>query len=180
MAKKKVIVACGGAVATSTITANKVVELAKENGIDIEICQIRISEIASNLDSNTVLIVSTSRVKRDYGVPLISGMPFISGVKLEETKAAILKVLKERSDRYRELKTASVQAMRNRAGTRRGQRMRQMPDQDRRINMFNAAAFVINYVIDMGASIMFPIVIAIISIAIGIKVGKAVRSGLMM
>ena len=95
MAKKKVIVACGGAVATSTITANKVVELVKENGIDIEICQIRISEIASNLDSNTVLIVSTSRVKRDYGVPLISGMPFISGVKLEETKAAILKVLKE-------------------------------------------------------------------------------------
>ena len=70
--------------------------------------------------------------------------------------------------------------MRNRAGTRRGQRMRQMPDQDRRINMFNAAAYVINYVIDMGASIMFPIVIAIISIAIGIKVGKAVRSGLMM
>ena len=95
MAKKKVIVACGGAVATSTIAANKVVELAKENGIDIEICQIWISEIASNLDSNTVLIVSTSRVKRDYGVPLISGMPFISGVKLEETKAASLKVLKE-------------------------------------------------------------------------------------
>lgn len=46
--------------------------------------------------------------------------------------------------------------------------------------MLNAAAFVINYVIDMGASVMLPIVIAIISIAIGIKVGKAVRSGLMI
>lgn len=46
--KKKIIVACGGAVATSTIAANKVVELCKENGIDVEICQIRISEIASN------------------------------------------------------------------------------------------------------------------------------------
>ena len=31
--KKKVIVACGGAVATSTIAANKVVELGKKNGI---------------------------------------------------------------------------------------------------------------------------------------------------
>lgn len=93
--KKKVIVACGGAVATSTIAANKVMELAKENGIDIEICQVRISEIASNLDDNTVLIVPTSRVKRDYGVPLISGMPFISGMKLEQTKEAILKVLRE-------------------------------------------------------------------------------------
>ena len=29
--KKKVIVACGGAVATSTIAANAIVELAKEN-----------------------------------------------------------------------------------------------------------------------------------------------------
>lgn len=90
--KKKVIVACGGAVATSTIAANKVVELCKRNGIDVEICQIRISEIESNL-SGAVLIVPTSKVKRDYGIPVITGMPFISGVGVEKTEAAILKVL---------------------------------------------------------------------------------------
>jgi len=39
---------------------------------------------------------------------------------------------------------------------------------------------VINYIIDMGASVMLPIVIAIISICIGVKVGKAIRSGLMI
>ena len=89
---KKVIVACGGAVATSTIAANKVVELAKDNGIDVEICQCRISEIESNLDG-TSLIVTTSRVKRDYGIPLIAGMPFISGVGVEKTEKAILDVL---------------------------------------------------------------------------------------
>lgn len=38
----------------------------------------------------------------------------------------------------------------------------------------------IQYIIDMGASVMLPIVIAIISICIGIKVGKAIRSGLMI
>lgn len=90
--KKKVIVACGGVVATSTIAANKVVELCKKNGIDVEICQIRISEIESNL-SGAVLIVPTSKVKRDYGIPVITGMPFISGVGVEKTEAAILKVL---------------------------------------------------------------------------------------
>lgn len=42
------------------------------------------------------------------------------------------------------------------------------------------AAFVINYIIDMGASVMLPIIIAILSIIIGIKVGKAIRSGLMI
>ena len=57
--KKKVIVACGGAVATSTIAANAIVELAKENNIDIEIAQVRISEIASNLPAD--LIVTTSK-----------------------------------------------------------------------------------------------------------------------
>ena len=82
--KKKVIIACGGAVATSTIAAN-------ENNIDIEIAQVRISEIASNLPAD--LIVTTSKVKRDFGVPLITGMPFVSGLGVDKTKAKILEVL---------------------------------------------------------------------------------------
>lgn len=90
--KKKVIVACGGAVATSTIAANKIIELGKQNGIDIEIAQVRISEIESNLDG-ACLIVTTSKVKRDYGIPLITGMPFISGVGVEKTEKSILEVL---------------------------------------------------------------------------------------
>ena len=89
---KKVIVACGGAVATSTIAANAVKDLADKNGIAIEICQCRISEIPSNLDG-ACLIVPTSRVKRDFGVPCITGMPFISGVGVEKTEKAILDVL---------------------------------------------------------------------------------------
>ncbi|MDJ1122541.1 PTS galactitol transporter subunit IIB [Olsenella sp. YH-ols2217] len=89
---KKVIVACGGAVATSTIAANKVQELGKANGIPIEICQCRISEIPSNLDE-AVLIVTTGKCKRDFGVPLVTGMPFISGVGVEKTERAILDVL---------------------------------------------------------------------------------------
>jgi PTS system galactitol-specific IIB component len=89
--KKRVIVACGGAVATSTVAANAIVKLGKANNLDIEIAQCRISEIASNLPAD--LIVTTSKVKRDYGVPLITGMPFVSGIGVEKTEKAILKVL---------------------------------------------------------------------------------------
>ena len=46
--------------------------------------------------------------------------------------------------------------------------------------MLNACAFVINYIIDMGASVMLPIVIAILSMIVGVKPGKAIRSGLMI
>ena len=91
--KRKVIVACGGAVATSTIATNKIAELGKRNGIDLELCQVRISEIESNL-TGASLVVTTSKVQRDFGVPLIMGMPFISGVGVEKTEEEILKVLR--------------------------------------------------------------------------------------
>ena len=42
------------------------------------------------------------------------------------------------------------------------------------------AYFVINYIIDMGASVMLPIIIALLSIILGVKVGKAIRAGLMI
>ena len=38
----------------------------------------------------------------------------------------------------------------------------------------------INYIIDMGASAMLPLVIAVLSIIVGVKVGKAIRAGLMV
>lgn len=46
--------------------------------------------------------------------------------------------------------------------------------------MLNGFSQGIQYVIDMGASVMLPIVIAFISICIGIKIGKAIQSGLMI
>ncbi len=60
----------------------------------MEICQIRISEIESNLEG-TDLIVTTSRIKRDYGIPYVNGMAFISGIGEEATKAKMLEVLKK-------------------------------------------------------------------------------------
>lgn len=92
--RKKVIVACGGAVATSTIAASKIMELCKKHNIDVEICQVRISEIESHLDGVS-LIVATTRMKRDYGVPYVPGISFISGIGEEETGEAVLKVLKD-------------------------------------------------------------------------------------
>ena len=40
--------------------------------------------------------------------------------------------------------------------------------------------YVINYIIDMGASVMLPIIIAILSLCIGVKPGKAIRAALMI
>lgn len=90
---KKVIVACGGAVATSTVAANEIRELCKANGIDVEILQIRMSEIESSLQGID-LIVTTMRIKRDYGLPYVNGMAFLTGINKEETEEKILGYLK--------------------------------------------------------------------------------------
>jgi PTS system galactitol-specific IIB component len=92
--KKRVIVACGGAVATSTVAANKVVELCKKNGIDVDIVQCRVSEIGMHL-TGVSLIVATAKVAKDFGIPFISGMPFISGIGVEDAEKAIVEALKD-------------------------------------------------------------------------------------
>ena len=90
---KKILVACGGAVATSTIAAQKIREMLDEAGVKADVMQCRISELQSNLQG-TDLIVTTAKVTRDYGVPIIHGVAFITGINVDLTKQKILDVLK--------------------------------------------------------------------------------------
>ena len=91
---KRVIVACGGAVATSTVAANRIRELAKKEGIPVEVTQCRINELDSKKDGID-LIVTTAKVKKDYGVPVIHGVAYISGINIEATEQKIFDVLKK-------------------------------------------------------------------------------------
>lgn len=91
--KRKVIVACGGAVATSTMAAEEIKELCQENGIVVEIVQCRVNEIETYMDAAD-LICTTARVDRKFGdIPVLHGMPFISGVGIDELREKILNVL---------------------------------------------------------------------------------------
>lgn len=91
---KKVIVACGGAVATSTVAANKIKQLCEENGIEIDLVQCRINEIESYSDGVS-LIATTSKFSKEIGnIPIIHVMGFISGINQDALKQKILDVLK--------------------------------------------------------------------------------------
>ncbi|WHT05044.1 PTS galactitol transporter subunit IIB [Vibrio parahaemolyticus] len=94
MYAKQIIVACGGAVATSTMAAEEIKDLCKEHGISVEIIQCRVSEIESNLNDDIALICTTSRLDQEFGdIPIFHGMPFISGVGIEKMKKDILDAL---------------------------------------------------------------------------------------
>ncbi|MCO6544214.1 MAG: PTS galactitol transporter subunit IIB [Gilliamella sp.] len=92
--KKKIIVACGGAVATSTLAAEEIKELCNENNIQFDLIQCRINEINTFID-DVDLICTTARIDQNFGdIPIVHGMPFVSGVGIDQLKEKILSILK--------------------------------------------------------------------------------------
>ncbi|RJX67152.1 PTS galactitol transporter subunit IIB [Vibrio sinensis] len=90
----KVIVACGGAVATSTMAAEEIKDLCEEHNVEVEIIQCRVNEIETYISDDVSFICTTARVDRTFGeIPLFHGMPFISGVGTDELKDKMLAVI---------------------------------------------------------------------------------------
>ncbi len=93
--KRKIIVACGGAVATSTLAAEEIKELCAEHGITLDLIQCRVTEIETYMDGAD-LICTTARVDRQFGdIPVVHGMPFVSGVGIDVLRQKILTLLQE-------------------------------------------------------------------------------------
>lgn len=91
--KRKIIVACGGAVATSTMAAEEIKELCEANNISVELVQCRVNEIETYMDG-VDLICTTAKLDRTFGdIPVVHGMPFISGVGIEALQQKILTIL---------------------------------------------------------------------------------------
>lgn len=91
--KKKVLVACGTGIATSTVVVERVERLVKENGINAEVEQIKISE-AKGKQEGADLIVSTTMLPTTYNIPTIIATGYISGINAEQLDEKILSELR--------------------------------------------------------------------------------------
>lgn len=79
---KKILVACGSGIATSTVARNKLEEDLQDRGVNmsqISMNQTSIPQIPS-MASEYDLIVTTARYKEDVGVPIINGLSFLTGI----------------------------------------------------------------------------------------------------
>lgn len=79
---KKILVACGSGIATSTVARNKLEEDLHDRGVNmsqISMNQTSIPQIPS-MASEYDLIVTTARYKEDVGVPVINGLSFLTGI----------------------------------------------------------------------------------------------------
>ncbi|NTW72215.1 MAG: PTS sugar transporter subunit IIB [Eubacteriaceae bacterium] len=93
---KKILVACGTAIATSTVVAKQIEKLCKEAGIDFITMQCKDEEVVSKAKTfKPDVIVCTTQVPEGTGIPVIDGRPFLTGVNLQETITDLMEVLKK-------------------------------------------------------------------------------------
>jgi PTS system galactitol-specific IIB component len=89
---KRVLVACGTAIATSTVVAKKLEEKLRARGIAVAIDQCKASEVGSKASSYD-LIVSTTEVDDARGKPLVRTLSFLTGVGIDADVEKIAKLL---------------------------------------------------------------------------------------
>lgn len=90
---KRILVACGTAIATSTVVAKAIEEALRERGIEISTRQCKVSEVKS-LAGDADLIVTTTPVPENLGVPVIHTLAFLTGIGKEDAIEQIVDVLK--------------------------------------------------------------------------------------
>ncbi|MFZ3150086.1 MAG: PTS sugar transporter subunit IIB [Anaerolineaceae bacterium] len=94
LGKKRILVACGTAIATSTVVAKAIEEALESRGIPVTIRQCKASEVPS-LAQDADLIVTTTQVATDHGKPVIQTLAFLTGIGKEEVIEKIVEKLKE-------------------------------------------------------------------------------------
>jgi galactitol PTS system EIIB component len=90
---KKILVACGTAIATSTVVAKKLEEKLLARGIAVSIDQCKASEVPSKAAAYDV-IVSTTEVDGTGGKPLVRTLSFLTGIGIDADVEKIAGFLK--------------------------------------------------------------------------------------
>lgn len=90
---KKVLVACGTGIATSTVVTIKIREALHKNNIEADVQQCKVSEIGSKSDAAD-LIVTTTTYTHDT-IPVLRTLSFLTGIGIDADIAKIVDILKD-------------------------------------------------------------------------------------
>ena len=91
---KKILVACGAGVCTSTVALQKLKGKFEDRGLidKVKFGQCSIADLgvtAPNYD----LVITTAQISEDYGVPIIFGLSFITGIGIDQIMDQIISKL---------------------------------------------------------------------------------------
>jgi PTS system galactitol-specific IIB component len=91
--KKTILVACGTAIATSTVVAKAIEEALEDRGLYVNIRQCKAAEVPS-LVHDADLIVTTTPVSVDKDIPVIQTLAFLTGIGKEDVIEQIVNHIK--------------------------------------------------------------------------------------
>lgn len=94
----KIASVCGSGYATSGWIAARLKDSLTKNGIEAEITEIKVMDLAMVVD-NFDLVVSASELSDIYGVPVVASSSILTGIGFDETLEEIINKLKEVKDK---------------------------------------------------------------------------------
>lgn len=92
---KRILVACGNGIATSTVVASKVKEYLNAHGVQAETTQTKLMEVPGKVEGYDLLVTTGQFDGKTGDVPVVKGMPILTGIGAEQTMAEILEKLKD-------------------------------------------------------------------------------------
>jgi PTS system galactitol-specific IIB component len=94
MARKRILVPCGSGVATSNMAAEKLKRLLKERGLDADVQACDFKSLASLAKQADLIVSVAPNSGLKYSIPVINGIPLLTGVGLQDCLAAVEQALK--------------------------------------------------------------------------------------
>lgn len=92
---KRVLVACGNGIATSTVVASKIREYCEANGCPIQITQCKVTEVHGKGNDYDLVVTSGKFKDEDVKTPVIMAINLLTGIGEEDTLQQILEAVKE-------------------------------------------------------------------------------------
>lgn len=89
---KRILVACGTAIATSTVVAKKIEGIFKDKGYSVYVEQCKATEAGSKASSFD-LIVATTPVSGTGDTPVLQTVSFLTGIGIDDDINKILSLL---------------------------------------------------------------------------------------
>lgn len=81
---KRIFVACGSGVATSQTVASKIQSMCEDEGLDVSVEAVDIKSLESIIDQCDIYVSIVSDNADEWDVPIIKGIPFLTGVSMDE------------------------------------------------------------------------------------------------
>ncbi|HOA22228.1 MAG TPA: hypothetical protein PKL82_07030 [Anaerolineaceae bacterium] len=94
MPSKVILVSCGTGVVTAGTTALKIRKIAAERKWQVDVKVVEFRQLRQAAADADVIVQIAPHDNEDYGIPRLSGVPFLTGFGLEKVIAELEAILK--------------------------------------------------------------------------------------